>query len=45
MVHTTAYWRDPETKRLKKRYVGRHYFPKDEQKGQEEKDYYTDIPS
>jgi hypothetical protein len=28
-----AYWKDPETKRLKKRYIGRHYFPSDEQKG------------
>ena len=22
-----AYWKDPETKRLKKRYIGSHYFP------------------
>lgn len=27
-----AYWKDAETKRLKKRYIGRNYFPKDEQK-------------
>ena len=28
-----AYWKDPETKRLKKRYIGSHYFPMDEKKG------------
>jgi hypothetical protein len=39
-----AYWKDPESKRLKKRYIGRHYCTEDEQKGQEENDYYTDIP-
>jgi len=22
-----AYWKDPETKRLKKKYIGRHYYP------------------
>jgi hypothetical protein len=22
-----AYWKDHETKRLRKRYIGRHYFP------------------
>jgi hypothetical protein len=37
-----AYWKDPETKRLKKRYIGSHYCTEDEQKGQEEKDNYTD---
>jgi hypothetical protein len=31
-----AYWKDPETKRLKKRYIGRHYCTEDEQKGQED---------
>jgi hypothetical protein len=25
-----AYWKDPETKRLKKRYIGRHHYPSDE---------------
>jgi hypothetical protein len=39
-----AYWKDPETRRLKKRYIGSHYCTEDEQKGQEEKDYYTNIP-
>jgi hypothetical protein len=39
-----AYWKDPESKRLKKRYIGRHYCTEDEQKGQEENDYYADIP-
>ena len=28
-----AYWKDPETKRLKKRYIGRHYCTEDEQEG------------
>jgi len=27
-----AYWKDPDTKRLKKRYIGNHYYPRDEQK-------------
>jgi hypothetical protein len=27
-----AYWKDYETKRVRKRYIGRHYFPRDEQK-------------
>jgi hypothetical protein len=27
-----AYWKDPETKRLKKRYIGSHYYPSDKQK-------------
>lgn len=39
-----AYWKDPETRRLKKRYIGRHYCNEDEQKVQEERDYYTNIP-
>jgi hypothetical protein len=26
-----AYWKDPETKRLKKKYIGRHYYPVHEQ--------------
>jgi hypothetical protein len=38
-----GYWKDPETKRLRKRYIGRHYCNEDEQKGQEDEDYYTDI--
>jgi hypothetical protein len=25
-----AYWKDPETKRLKKKYIGRHHYPSDE---------------
>jgi hypothetical protein len=28
-----AYWRDPETKRLKKKYIGRHYCTENKQKG------------
>src|SRR5215203_172099 len=31
-----AYWKDPETRRLKKRYIGSHYYTEDEQKAQEE---------
>jgi hypothetical protein len=31
-----AYWKDPETKGLKKRYIGRYYCIEDEQKTQEE---------
>ena len=27
-----AYWKDPETRRLKKKYIGRNYFPMREQK-------------
>jgi hypothetical protein len=27
-----AYWKDPETKRLKKRFIGSHYFPNVEHK-------------
>jgi hypothetical protein len=27
-----AYWKDPESKRLKKRYIGSHYYPSDKQK-------------
>ena len=27
-----AYWKDPDTKKLKKRYIGSHYSPEDEQK-------------
>ena len=38
-----AYWKDPETRRLRKRYIGRHYCTEEEQNGREEKDYYTDI--
>ena len=26
-----AYWKDPETKKLKKKYIGRHYYPAHEQ--------------
>src|SRR5918994_3076007 len=28
-----AYWKDPESKRLKKRYIGSHYCPRDEKRG------------
>jgi hypothetical protein len=38
-----AYWKDPDTKRLKKKYIGKNHFPMDEQKGQEDTDYYTNI--
>ena len=27
-----AYWKDPETKRLTKKYIGRYYIPDNEQK-------------
>ena len=27
-----AYWKDPKTKKLKKRYIGSHYSPEDVQK-------------
>jgi hypothetical protein len=27
-----AYWKDPETMRLRKRYIGSHYYPSDKQK-------------
>jgi hypothetical protein len=27
-----AYWKDPQTKRLKKKYIGRHYVPDNEQR-------------
>jgi hypothetical protein len=30
-----AYWKDPETKRLKKKYIGRNYIPDNEQKDQQ----------
>jgi hypothetical protein len=26
-----AYWKDPETKKLKKKYIGRYYYPVNEQ--------------
>jgi hypothetical protein len=29
-----AYWKDPETRRLKKKYIGSHYYSEDEQKAQ-----------
>jgi hypothetical protein len=32
-----AYWIDPETKRLKKKYIGRHYYPVQEQENVEVK--------
>ena len=38
-----AYWKDPETKTLKKRYIGRHHCTEDEQKRQEGENYYTDF--
>jgi hypothetical protein len=28
-----AYWKDPDTKRLKKRYIGSHYFPETSRRG------------
>jgi hypothetical protein len=31
-----AYWKDPETRRVKKKYIGSHYYTEDEQKAQEE---------
>ena len=37
-----AYWKDPKTRRLKKKYIGKNYLPMDKQKGQEDTDYYTD---
>jgi hypothetical protein len=30
-----AYWKDPETKKLKKKYIGRRYYPADEQENRE----------
>jgi hypothetical protein len=30
-----AYWKDPETKRLKKKYIGRYYYPTHEQENHE----------
>jgi hypothetical protein len=33
-----AYWKDPETKKLKKRYIGTHYYPINEQEKQEVKE-------
>jgi hypothetical protein len=30
-----AYWKDPQTKRLKKKYIGRYYIPDNEQKDQQ----------
>ena len=32
-----AYWKDPETNRLKKKYIGRHYYPAHEQENVEGK--------
>jgi hypothetical protein len=32
-----AYWKDPETKKLKKKYIGRNYVSDDEQKDQHRK--------
>ena len=29
-----AYWKDPESKKLRKKYIGRKYFPTDEPKDQ-----------
>jgi hypothetical protein len=34
-----AYWKDPETKRLKKKYIGRHYYPVHEQGNRGSKEY------
>jgi hypothetical protein len=33
-----AYWKDQETKSLRKKYIGRHFYPMDEQKGQKDMD-------
>jgi hypothetical protein len=30
-----AYWKDPETKRLKKKYIGRNYYPTHEQENRD----------
>jgi hypothetical protein len=30
-----AYWKDPITKKLKKKYIGRHYYPAHEQENRE----------
>jgi hypothetical protein len=30
-----AYWKDPETKKLKKKYIGRYYYPPNEQENRE----------
>jgi hypothetical protein len=32
-----AYWKDPITKKLKKKYIGRHYYPAHEQGNEEVK--------
>ena len=34
-----AYWKDPETKKLKKKYIGRHYYPVHEQENRGSKEY------
>jgi hypothetical protein len=34
-----AYWKDPETKKLKKKYIGRHYYPVHEQENGGSKEY------
>ena len=34
----SKYWKDPETKKLKKKYIGRNHFPNDEQKRQQEEE-------
>ena len=31
-----AYWKDPITKKLKKKYIGRHYYPVHEQENRED---------
>jgi hypothetical protein len=33
-----AYWKDPETKKLRKKYIGRHYYPVPEQENHGSKD-------
>jgi hypothetical protein len=33
-----AYWKDPETKKLRKKYIGRHYYPPRDQENAEGKD-------
>ena len=37
-----AYWKDPETNRLKKKYIGRHYYPALEQENVEGKEVDSD---
>jgi hypothetical protein len=34
-----AYWKDPETNKLKKKYIGRHYYPVHEQENRGSREY------